>query len=259
MAPIFPIAAVLGLVLVASAGGSGGAQGEAPDAGGLQDMRAIMEAAALPEDWQIFLAAVAWGESRWNSDVALGPNDHPGRPPWCRPSRASESLQHTEAAAARELYESNRSRFAGSPWPAERYTFGSGGYLGLLPPVGIINGFYATPEWIPQIDPWDVCDPVVSVVMGVGLARGLSRWDAFRKGGGTWLVLRVGWGRPGSMSSASKQQAMRAKFGEALDALGVSRSFMDRKVSSLGDFPKGAHLLQRIEDAMGLSAEAAAA
>lgn len=255
--PIVVPMLVIGLLALAgSGGGSGGASGEPPDAAGLTDMRAIMDAAALPDDWQIFLAAVAWGESKWHSDVALGPNDHPGRPPWCRRNRESLSLQNAEANAAASIYRSNAHRL-GDRWPAARYSFGSGGWFGLLPAVGVINGFYATPAWIPEVDPWDVCDPVVSVVMAVGLARGLTRWQQFSDGGGTWLALRVGWGRPGSMGSASKQAATRNKFGEALDALGVSRAFMDRRPSSLGSFPKGAYLLQRIEDAMGLSEVAA--
>jgi hypothetical protein len=250
---LFPIAALAALVLVASSsGGSGGAQGEGPSSAGLVDMRGVMAAASLPEDWQIFLAAVAWGESKWHNDVGLGPNDHPGRPPWCRPSNASAALQRVEADAAAAMYRRNRSRFAGSPWPPERYTWGSGGWFGLLPTVGVINGFYATPEWIPQVDPWDVCDPVVSVVMAVGLARGLTRWEQFGAGGGTWLALRVGWGRPGSMDSADAHARMRGKFGEALDALGVPASFMDRRPSSLQQLPKGAGLLRLIEGGLGL-------
>ena len=66
-------------------------------------------------------------------------------------------------------------------------------------------------------------------------------------GRGTWLALRVGWGRPASMDSAARQASVRKKMARALGALGVSHSFMDRPVTPLGGFPKGAHLLQLIE------------
>jgi len=241
-------AAALGVALVA--GGPTGGSGAANDApiaeAGLGDLVAVMDAAQLPEDWQIFLAAVAWGESRWNSDVGLGPNDHPGRPPWLRRSKASAGLQRAEAKAALRAYRHNANRFAGSPWPEDRYTWGSGGYFGMLPAYAVINGFAATPQWIPQIDPWDVTDPIVSVVCAVGFARGLMRWRQFKQGGGTWLALRVGWGRPGSMASKGRQNQVRPKLARALAELGVPESFMYRKVPQL-TIPKGAALLSLIE------------
>ena len=140
MAPVLLVgAAVAGLALVAVATGgaseTGATTGVRPSDGGLDELVSIMTGARLPQDWQIFLAAVAWGESRWNSDVGLGPNDHPGRPPWLRPSRESRRLQEAEAKAALGAYRSNLYRLAG-PWPEDRYTWGSGGLFGFLPPTG---------------------------------------------------------------------------------------------------------------------------
>lgn len=248
MMPLFPIAAaavLLGLVAGAGSGVSGGF-GERPSSAGLDELDAAMAAAGLPDDWQVFLAATAYGESRWHSDVALGPNNHPGRPPWLRQSRAGAKLQQAEAKAAAGAYDHNRAKFASSPFPEAHYTFGSAGYFGMLPAYGIINGFRATPEVIARIDPWDIADPAVAVVMAVGFARGLMAWKQFAQGGGTWLTLRVGWGRPASMKGARRNARVRKIFAAHLHELGVDPSFMDRRVSPL-DVPKGIFLLDRIE------------
>lgn len=245
--PLVAGAVVLGIVVAAgAAGGGSGGSGEPPSSAGLDELRAVMDAAGLPQDWQTFLAATAYGESKWNNDVGLGPNDDPGRPPWLRPSKASEKLQDAEAKAACNAYRKNEDRFAGSPYPKARYCFGSGGFFGFLPVYGIVSGFKATPELIPEIDPWDVTDPIVSVVMAVGFARGLMKWKRFREGGGTWLALRVGWGNPSAMGGARTNDRVREKFGKHLQQLGVDPSFMDRKVPAL-NVPKGGHLLDLLE------------
>jgi len=245
--PLIIGAAVLGLVAASGSPGSGSV-GEWPDAAGLNDLEAAMDAADLPEDWQIFFAATSYGESKWHTDVGLGPNSHNGRPPWLRESKASKKLQTNEAKAACRAYEKNAAKwFAQSPWPKSRYCFGSAGWFGFLPTYGLISGFKATPELVAQIDPWDVTDPLVSLVMAIGYARGLMRWKQFTKGGATWLTLRVGWGRPGSMSTARTNAKIRKKFAAHLDELGVPASWMDRKVTSLSGLPKGGQLLALLE------------
>ena len=247
LAPLIVGAALLGLIVSAAEPGSGSI-GEWPDAAGLGDLEAAMEAARLPEDWKIFLAATSYGESKWNTDVGLGPNNHPGRPPWLRPSKAAAKTQDNEARAACKAYNKNASKwFADSPWPAARYCFGSGGWFGFLPAYGLISGFKATPELVSQIDPWAVTDPLVSLVMALGYARGLMRWKQFKAGGATWLTLRVGWGRPGSMSTAKSNKKVRAKFAKHLAEIGVPASWMDRKVTNLVDVPKAGYLLSLLE------------
>ncbi len=252
--PIVVAGALVGLVAAAGGGGraspGGASTGEPASPGGLQELEHIMGAAGLPEDWRIFLAAIAHRESKWHSNVGLGPNDHPGRPPWLRPSKSSARLQRGEAAAACSAYRSNYNRrFRQSPWPEERYCFGSGGYFGMLPAYGVINGFYATPEMIPEVDPWAVADPIPSVVMAVGFARGLMRWRQFQQGGGTFAALAIGWGRPARMRNARTDHKRRQSFARHLRALGVDPSFMDRKVPHL-NLPKGGHLLALIYEAL---------
>ena len=247
LGPLIVGAAVLGLIVSTDKPGSGSI-GEWPDAAGLDDLEAAMDAAGLPDDWKIFLAATAYGESKWNTDVGLGPNDHPGRPPWMRPSKASAKLQNNEARAACKAYDKNAAKwFANSPWPPARYCFGSGGWFGFLPTYGLISGFKATPELIAQIDPWDVADPLVSLVMALGYARGLMRWKQFAAGGGTWLTLRVGWGRPANMSTAQSNAKVRAKFASHLAEIGVAPSWMDQRVPQLVGMPKGGQLLALLE------------
>jgi len=239
-------AALVGLVIVAGSGGNA-AIGEHPDSAGYNDLLAAMEAADLPDDWQVFLAATAYRESKWHNDVGLGPNDAPGRPPWFRDSKAGPKTQANEAKAACRAYEKNFDKwFRNSPYPAARYCFGSGGWFGLLPAYGVISGFKATPELIPQIDPWDVSDPLVSLVMAIGLARGLMNWQQFEEGGGTWLALRIGWGNPSAMDEAQSKLDIRKSFGEQLGILDVPPSFMDRRPSPL-TIPKGGHLLELLE------------
>jgi len=250
--------AALALVALAGGGqGSGGAAGEWPDAAGLDELAAVMDAAHVPGDWQVFFAVIAYRESKWHSDVGLGPNNAPGRPPWLRDSKAPVRLREAEAAAACRGYERNRAKyFANAPWSAARYCWGSGGFFGLLPAFGVISGFRATPELIAQIDPWGVADPVVGFVMAVGFARGLMGWKQFRAGGSTWLALATGWGEPGKMGDRAAQDKRRKKFAEALDLLGVPRSFMDRQVSPL-EILRAGHLLQMLEQSDQLILEAA--
>jgi hypothetical protein len=247
--PIVAGVAILGALVAASSGATSGVSagaGEYPTGTGYEDLRAVMDAAQLPADWQVFLAATALRESGWHTDVGLGPNDAPGRPPWMRASRASWAAQDNEASAAGKAYDKNVGLFAGSPYPRSRYAFGSGGWFGFLPAYGIISGFKQSPKMIAQIDPWAVCHPLVSVVMAVGFARGLMGWRQFDEGGGTWFALRIGWGKPGKMAQTASSPKTRASFAGHLATVGAAPSFMDRRPSPLTG-PTGAALLQLLE------------
>ncbi len=253
--PLLAGAAVLGLIAAAGPETNAGI-GEAPTSAGYNDLLAVMNAAELPADWQTFLTATAYRESKFHTDVGLGPNDAPGRPPWLRDSKASLAAQENEARGACKAYDKNYDKwFRDSKYPGIRYCFGSGGWFGFLPAYGIISGFRATPEYIATVDPWDVADPIMSVVMAVGFARGLMKWKQFTAGGGTWLTLRIGWGKPGNMGKTASSPKIRQNFAEQLAKIGVDPDFMDRKVTTL-TIPKGGHLLTLIE---GREAMAAAA
>ena len=250
VAPLLAGAAVLGLLAAAGAGpGTNAGVGEPPTSAGYNELVAAMNAAELPADWQAFLAATAYRESKFHNDVGLGPNDAPGRPPWLKDSKASAKAQANEARAACKAYNKNYEKwFKGSEYPEIQYCFGSGGWFGFLPAYGIISGFKATPEYIRTINPWDVTDPYISVVMAVGFARGLMNWKQFKAGGSTWLALRIGWGKPGNMAKTNMSSKVRNNFGKQLAKVGVDPSFMDRKVTVLS-IPKAAHLLAMMEAA----------
>lgn len=123
----------------------------------------------------------------------------------------------------------------------------------MLPAYAILSGFHATPEYIPEIDPWAVADPLVSLVMAIGYARGLRKWRAFAEGGSTWQALRIGWAAPSKMANAAGPNKMRPKFAEALETIGIGAAYMDQQVTPL-TIPKAANLLWLLEDSQGLAA-----
>lgn len=211
-----------------TSGGSAG-EDEPEDQAGQAELRQLLQRAGLSEDWQTFFLATAGGESGWNNLVGLGPNDHPGRPPFFKPSKASEKLQRGEARAAKRAYDNNAKLFRDCPFPADRYTFGSGGYFGLLPAFGLY-AFRGTP--LICTDPWDVSDPAVSVAMAVDFARRTM----LNRNPTSWLALRTGWGNPAKTNDKTRQQKVMDKprgFGFQLDRLGVPRSFAEGKPTPL--------------------------
>ena len=217
-----------------------------PDTGGQAQLRTAMERLQLPADWQAYLGATAYGESRFNSRVALGPNNHPGRPPWAKESKASTRLQNGEARASAKAYERNAERFAGSPYPPARYQFGSGGMFAFLPPnaLAVFRG-----SDLINLDPWMVFDTETSLVMALGYSRGLMRWPQWRNSPQTWLTLRVGHALPGAMDKPNGETyaRIRRKFGRHLEAIGVDPGFMDRRVPIL-DYPSSAELWRELKE-----------
>lgn len=234
-------AALLGLFVAASDVVTRGGEGSFAASGGYEELESVLQKADLSEDWKIFLLATAWGESKWNSDVGLGPNDAVGRPPWLQPSTMSGSLQRSEAQAAKIAYDRNKDRL-GNAYPESMYTWGSGGYFGLLPANAVYAGFGKSSG----VNPWGVAEPDTSVVMAMGFAKRLMGWNAFRLGGSTWLTLRTGWGDPGSMADVDAKSEMGRKFDRALDALGVPRSWKYTQVKPYRG-PLGFELLAVIE------------
>lgn len=210
-------------------GGSAGDDTTTQDSAGLADMRAMLARSGLTVDWQTFLMATAGGESNWYSNVGLGPNNHPGRPPWLRPSKASANVQNAEARAAAKAYDRRASMFAGCTWPRDRYVFGSGGWFGMLP----TNGLYAfRGTSLVCTDPWAVADPAWSIVMAVDFARRTMQ----NRNPTSWLALRTGWGWPARTNNAQQQDKVMNKrrgLGYQLDRLGVPRSWAQGKPTPL--------------------------
>lgn len=237
MGTILAILAALGIVVASAGGGGSVPSGTAMNKKGFQDIRALASKAGLGEDYTNFLVFVAYGESKGNNLVGLG---NPALyPPWTRTHQkwldkgrpALSSLQKAEAAAAKRGYEKNT--YLHGCWPKSGYVFGSGGWFGFLP-SSALKGFKGTALQCQH--PFTVFDPGTSVVMALKFARGLQGWQQWQNGPQTVLSLRAGWGAPGKMGDTAHLTSKRKKYEKHLDALGIPRSFLDRKLNRLNNF-----------------------
>jgi len=207
----------LGLALFAGTAAASGPSGGAVDAAGLSKVRAYAANAGLSKDWQDFFVLVAYRESKGKNLVGLGHDS--GAPPYIH-------LNHGEgeAVAAGRAYDRNADQYAGC-WPRSVYTWGSGGWFGILPANGL--EVFDDTAWV-CLHPWTVTDPAISLVMAIGMARRLMGWDSFD---GTVLSLRVGWGDPSSMGDADVLAAKRPAYAADAKAAGLSVTFLDRQLT----------------------------
>ncbi|HLT38268.1 MAG TPA: hypothetical protein VK034_18410, partial [Enhygromyxa sp.] len=99
---------------------------------GANKLEEVCKAAGLDNDWTRFFLATARGESAFTSNVVLGDPTHPTG---SKPSPETDKLGVGEASGARTAYNRGVSegRYSGCPWPASAYTWGSGGWLQMLP------------------------------------------------------------------------------------------------------------------------------
>ena len=214
---------VVGLGALALAGSSG-----RPIDGtgaGMQSMAAVRGLAAeagLPDAWGDFFALVAWRESKGNSQSV---ND-----------------STSEAEAAARAYDRNRDRYAGCGHPASAYTFGSGGWFGMLP----ANALAQLGDAHRCLPPSSVFDPRASMAMAVGFARGLMRWKAYERMP-TWLNLRAMWGWPAKGGDLSYLAKARRAFEEDAAAVGLAPSWLDGRPPPLS--VTGAEVLARLRAA----------
>lgn len=218
---------VIGLATVLGASLLFGSQPDVPvDSAGRDELLDLLDQSQAPGDWQTFFDATAHGESRWNSDVGLG--DAALAPTWAR-----MNTSQSEARASCVAYDRHRDRgrFAASGYSRARYCFGSGGFFAMLPANAIAGAFRKTP--LERLDPYAVFDPRIAVVMALDYARRLLGWSQFKQDP-TWLTLRVGWSNPSLMGNADFRAKVRKRFAKSLRAIGVSPSWMDRRVSSMG-------------------------
>lgn len=237
MNALVAIAALLGLALVAGGGGGSLPPGTAINKKGFQEIRQLSARAGLGQDYTNFLIFVAYGESKGNNLVGLG---NPALyPPWTRTHQkwlddgqpALSNAQRKEARAATSGY--NRSAYLHGCWPKSGYVFGSGGWFGFLP-SSALKGYKDTALQCQH--PFTIFDPVNSVVMALKFIRGLQGWKAWRDGPQTVLALRAGWGLPSKMDDTAHLASKRAKYEKHLDALGIPRSFLDRRLNRLNNF-----------------------
>lgn len=186
-----------------------------------QEIRDAAARLGVSQDWGTFLAAVAHHESRWNIDAA---------------NRSS-----SEAAAARALYEAPQNawlRDCGNP--AEWYSWGSGGWYGMLP-ASAMRAFSGTP--LACEDPRRVlADPLLSTAAALGYAQRLMGWKAWRRSDKSWRALNRGWAAPGKMDQPLEGTDKR--WERALRALGVPSSWGRSGIDQLphGWTPFGAYM-----------------
>lgn len=226
-------AGVLALAALGAAGkrnGGGNGGSTPPDMGsfpeGLSALRGVAAdvltvGGVSSNDWIVFLGAVAHHESGWdpavyngfkNADVPAG----------------VRRVMGTDGPGAVSNFNRNRELYSDCPWPESRYTFGSGGWYGLIPSIGL-HEFRKSPYQC--LDPWSVFMPYPATIMAIGYARRSMRRDSFKKDP-TWLNLNRSWKAPSNMGSP--QAGSDKRFRRALRAMGVAESWADQRVANLG-------------------------
>ncbi|MEX1362290.1 MAG: hypothetical protein AB1Z98_04145 [Nannocystaceae bacterium] len=192
----------LGLWLVSSPSRAEPAGSKADGAQAVAPVRGLAAEAGLPSVWGDFLGLVAWRESKGNPQAR---ND-----------------DDSEAEAAAEAYERNRERYAGCGHPASAYTFGSGGWFGMLP----ANALAQLGDAHRCLPPSSVFEPRVAVAMAVGFARGLMGWQRYQRVP-TWLNLRAMWGWPAKGGDPAYLAKVRTKFEQDARDVGLPASWLN--------------------------------
>ena len=213
---VLPLVIGVGVLLIAgsAAANDGGYPTGPPSRAGHAELLGVVDNMGAPREWGTFFAAVAYWESKFNN--------------------LAENTSTGEAAAAKRAYDRaiDKGRLDGSPWPASAYTFGSGGWYGMIPANGM-KAFHGTD--LELLDPRAaVHDPVTSTIMAIEYARRIFGWAAFD---GTWLSLRVGFANPSKMGDPDFVAKVRGRFAESLRAIGAPESFMHERVVSLSGYP----------------------
>lgn len=228
--PRWLIVALLAALALGTGGGAS-ASVEIPPAAqsnaGKRELWAMLESLPMLDDVQRkFLILVARGESGWNPLVGLG--DPALFPPGTKPNtKASAAAQEGEARAARVAYDRHADYFAGCD-AGERaaYSFGSGGWFGMLPANGLWQ-LRDTPLgcWPPRA----VFEPARAITMAVAFARALQGWDGFQANP-TVGNLRAGWGLPTSMGTNVAADRL-AKYRRHARESGLPESFIDEPIA----------------------------
>lgn len=196
---------------------------------GAQELKRLAGLAGLHPDWILFLTATAFGESRFTSNVVLG--DPALLPAGAVPSSNNDTHGAAEARASVIAYEraAAQGRFDGCPWPATAYTYGSGGWLGMIP-ANAWAAYAGTP--LSCRHPWLMLHPVDQVFCAIEMLRRLSGWSAWQANP-TMLTARVAWGAPDKMADPSARERMIGKFGDALEQVGLPRDWWQTNTPSL--------------------------
>jgi hypothetical protein len=222
--------------------------------GNMGSIRMLGQAAGLPPLLVQFLTFVAYGESRGNNLVGLG--DPSRMPPWTEthqswlaagapPFANAQQVARREATAAVKAYERNDFLHGCLPGRERFYTFGSGGWFGMLPPNGlaVFRGTTAA-----CLHPWSVFEQPAAVVMAMGMMRRLQGWPQYQENP-TPLGLRVGWVMPARMNDRDWIRDNReARYRSHAAAVGLPASFLTTKLPRVPAF-NGAAMLAKLKAA----------
>ena len=165
----------------------------------------------------------------------------PGAPEWL--PKINEGIN--DAFAARQAWERQRFErgvFQSTPWPEERYTFGTYGLWQLMPANAIASSFKGTR--FENLDPWSNFVPGRQMAMAVDYNQGLMKRAAY-KANPTWATVYAGWAKPSNMGNMDSPEVLAAldRFSDGLKASGIPLSFMDKKPSKA---PNAVAIMERI-------------
>jgi hypothetical protein len=223
---------LLGLALLAAAGNGDEKEGDQPvtNSAGYDQIRELGARAGLSATHVNFLLLVARGESGGNNLRGLGIPEM--FPPGTIPTQNAGAAGRNEARAAAAAYRQNRAqgRFdeCGSKYPDAAYGFGSGGWFAFLPSYALSQ--FPKGSGLRCLPPSAVFDPIASICMAIGFARGLQGYGGFQRVP-TVLNLRGGWGRPGQMGSESRLNSIRAYYDKQARSIGLPAGFVDQRIS----------------------------
>lgn len=219
---------LIGVILLMAGGSSSNTNGSGmwtpPDRKGLRDILDLSRRAGLSELQAQFLAFVAKNESGWNNLRGLG---IPERfPAGTIPTKNAGNAGRNEARAAAAAFRQNRGRFAGCPWPEEDYGFGSGGWFAMLPAYGLAQLPKGKLRCLP---PSAVFDPIASICMAIGFARGLQGYRQFTAVP-TVLNLRGMWGWPARGGDPERLRRIRSFYVNQARSMGLPDGWVDQQI-----------------------------
>lgn len=234
-------------------------QPSSPGMRGVRDMAQRVVDLGAP-DWFVDMALLqAASESRGQNLVGRGVTYL--FPRWAEPNlKASEASQINETEAAETIYARNREKYDQSPYPQEMWTFGSGGYYGLLP--GAALGWARDSTDMNRalrpglVHPYDVFDPFRSTVYYAAYIRGIMQNQGFKslpdqyqnalaiKRGGASLALIKDYAE-----QQERSRKTRRNVESKLDFAGVSPAFLNQQLkwSDWRDWPGVYEVLRRGE------------
>jgi len=188
---------------------------------GRAELVRLLDATGMSADWRDFFLLVAVNESGYNPRAA--------------------NLSATEASASAKMYNRNRAKLLDCPWPASAFTWGSGGYFGMMPTLAVLH----LPPDLRCVDPSAaVFVEGLNIAAAVDNARSLLGWSNY-KTSPSYLNLRAGWGWPAKMGDPAFLAEKLPRYQEHARRARVAESLLG-KVPALAGLPTSVQVLDRL-------------